>query len=202
MVRDPVGASPSGKAPDFDSGIRRFESSRPSQPARPHADATGRSFGWLTSVRSFRAKQRRLSSEGQRGVKEDWSIGKKLHYVYLLRSLSHPDERSVGFAANLKRRFESHNEGASIHTAKYRPWELMAYCAFKNERRTRAFEHYLNSGSGKAFANRGFGRSLTITPISSLTPIFSNLYNLFGQNGIRTTCGSPPTERPKAREQI
>ena len=27
---DRVGASPSGKAPDFDSGIRRFESSRPS----------------------------------------------------------------------------------------------------------------------------------------------------------------------------
>jgi hypothetical protein len=27
-----VGASPSGKAPDFDSGIRRFDPSRPSQP--------------------------------------------------------------------------------------------------------------------------------------------------------------------------
>src|SRR5512146_35614 len=27
----PFGASPSGKAPDFDSGIRRFESFRPSQ---------------------------------------------------------------------------------------------------------------------------------------------------------------------------
>lgn len=27
----PVGASPSGKAPDFDSGIRRFDPSRPSQ---------------------------------------------------------------------------------------------------------------------------------------------------------------------------
>jgi hypothetical protein len=31
MVRAPVGASPSGKAADFDSAIRRFESSRPSQ---------------------------------------------------------------------------------------------------------------------------------------------------------------------------
>ena len=26
-----IGVSPSGKAPDFDSGIRRFESSHPSQ---------------------------------------------------------------------------------------------------------------------------------------------------------------------------
>ena len=34
MVRGPwIGASPSGKAPDFDSGIRRFESFRPSHPA-------------------------------------------------------------------------------------------------------------------------------------------------------------------------
>ena len=45
MVRGPkrdlpsVGASPSGKAPDFDSGIRRFESFRPSHPTLP------RSFG-------------------------------------------------------------------------------------------------------------------------------------------------------------
>ena len=30
------GASPSGKAADFDSAIRRFESSRPSQPFRPN----------------------------------------------------------------------------------------------------------------------------------------------------------------------
>ena len=37
-----LGASPSGKAPDFDSGIRRFESSRPSHPTLL------RSYGWLT----------------------------------------------------------------------------------------------------------------------------------------------------------
>jgi hypothetical protein len=30
----PIGASPSGKAVDFDSTMRRFESSRPSQPVR------------------------------------------------------------------------------------------------------------------------------------------------------------------------
>jgi hypothetical protein len=46
MVPDPkrdfpsIGASPSGKAPDFDSGIRRFESFRPSHPVLL------RSFGW------------------------------------------------------------------------------------------------------------------------------------------------------------
>ena len=75
-------------------------------------------------------------------------------YVYLLRSLSHPHERYIGFTSNLKKRFRSHNEGASIHTAKYRPWRLVAYFAFTDERKAREFEHYLKSGSGSAFANK------------------------------------------------
>jgi len=37
---------------------------------------------------------------------------------------------------------------------KYKPWELVGYHAFADERRAREFEHYLKSGSGKAFANR------------------------------------------------
>lgn len=77
-----------------------------------------------------------------------------MHYVYLLRSLSDPDRRYVGFTGDLKARLRTHNEGASIHTAKYRPWELITYCAFSDEHKARAFEYYLKSGSGKAFANK------------------------------------------------
>ncbi len=77
-----------------------------------------------------------------------------MYYVYLLRSLSTPDQRYVGFTKDLKKRLRSHNEGASIHTAKYGPWELLTYLGFKDEGRARAFEHYLKSGSGKAFANK------------------------------------------------
>lgn len=77
-----------------------------------------------------------------------------MHYVYLLRSVSHADQRYVGFTADLKKRFKSHNEGASTHTAKYKPWKLVAYMAFDSERRACEFEHYLKSGSGKAFANK------------------------------------------------
>lgn len=77
-----------------------------------------------------------------------------MHYVYLLQSQSHPDQRYIGFTADLKQRLATHNAGRSIYTAKYRPWELEAYFAFKTERRAREFEHYLKSGSGKAFANK------------------------------------------------
>jgi putative endonuclease len=79
-----------------------------------------------------------------------------MHYVYMLRSLPHPDQRYIGFTSDLKKRFKSHNSGASIHTAKYKPWKLVSYFAFEDERRAREFEHYLKSGSGKAFANKRF----------------------------------------------
>ncbi|GAA0544399.1 putative GIY-YIG superfamily endonuclease [Rhizomicrobium palustre] len=77
-----------------------------------------------------------------------------MFYVYLLQSLADPAQRYTGFSTDLKERLKAHNAGRSTHTAKYRPWELAAYFAFKTEPRARAFEHYLKSGSGKAFANK------------------------------------------------
>ncbi|MBA4208872.1 MAG: excinuclease ABC subunit C [Parvibaculum sp.] len=77
-----------------------------------------------------------------------------MFYVYLLRSTVFPDQRYIGFTKDLRKRVAVHNAGGSVHTAKYKPWELIGYHAFANERRAREFEHYLKSGSGKAFANR------------------------------------------------
>ena len=77
-----------------------------------------------------------------------------MFYVYLLTSEGAPGQRYVGFTEDLDARFKSHNEGASVHTAKYRPWRLVAYCAFEDEAKARQFEFYLKSGSGRAFANK------------------------------------------------
>lgn len=77
-----------------------------------------------------------------------------MFYVYLLRSEAHPDRRYVGFTTNLKTRLAAHNKGQSVHTASHKPWKLITYCAFDEERRAREFEYYLKSGSGKAFANK------------------------------------------------
>jgi predicted GIY-YIG superfamily endonuclease len=77
-----------------------------------------------------------------------------MHYVYLLRSTAHPDQRYVGLTDDLKKRFKAHNSGGSIHTSKYTPWELVAYVGFANARKAREFEYYLKSGSGKAFASK------------------------------------------------
>jgi predicted GIY-YIG superfamily endonuclease len=56
-----------------------------------------------------------------------------VYYVYLLESISDPGKRYIGFTSNLKNRFRSHNEGGSVHMAKYKPWKLVAYFAFTHE---------------------------------------------------------------------
>jgi putative endonuclease len=75
-------------------------------------------------------------------------------YVYLIRSTAFADRRYIGFTSDPKQRIAAHNSGASKHTAKYRPWTLVSYHAFSDERAARAFEHYLKTGSGQAFANK------------------------------------------------
>ena len=75
-------------------------------------------------------------------------------YVYLIRSLSAPAQRYIGVTSKLEDRLYAHNTGASPHTSKYAPWELVTYVAFQDDRRAIEFERYLKSGSGHAFANK------------------------------------------------
>ena len=79
-----------------------------------------------------------------------------MHYVYLIRSLSFPNQTYIGFTEDLKQRFAAHNAGESKHTSKYTPWELVSYHAFADERKAREFEYYLKTGSGQAFAKKRF----------------------------------------------
>jgi predicted GIY-YIG superfamily endonuclease len=77
-----------------------------------------------------------------------------MSYVYLLVSISHPNQHYVGLTRDLKTRLADHNHGRSKHTAKFAPWMLAAYFAFVHENTAIAFEMYLKSGSGKAFLKR------------------------------------------------
>ena len=79
-----------------------------------------------------------------------------MHYVYLIRSLSNPNQTYIGNTENLKQRFETHNSGGSKFTKPYRPWELILFLGFKDKLRATAFEKYLKSGSGGAFAKKRF----------------------------------------------
>ncbi len=79
-----------------------------------------------------------------------------MKYVYLLKIIIHQNQRYVGLTSNVEERVRAHNAGQSIHTSKYKPWELVAYFAFREDQRAIKFEKYLKSGSGRAFANRHF----------------------------------------------
>jgi putative endonuclease len=80
-----------------------------------------------------------------------------MYYVYILESVHEPEQRYVGGTADLRERLRAHNSGDSPHTAKHRPWNLVCYHAFAEEKRAIEFERYLKSGSGRAFRRRHFG---------------------------------------------
>jgi len=81
---------------------------------------------------------------------------KNMFYTYILRSLSHTEQRYIGSTSDLRKRLIKHNEGGVPHTAKFRPWKVEAYFAFETKEKATAFEAYLKTGSGHAFANRHF----------------------------------------------
>jgi putative endonuclease len=93
-----------------------------------------------------------------RGKLHQFQSGKRrrafVHYVYLLRSAPHPDQTYVGSTGDLRKRLAEHNAGKSIHTNKFKPWDLMAYIALPEKSLAEKFERYLKSGSGRAFAKR------------------------------------------------
>ena len=57
----------------------------------------------------------------------------EMYYVYLRRSIPYPDQTYIGFTEDLKTRLTTHNHGQSPHTAKFKPWELITYLAFKDK---------------------------------------------------------------------
>jgi len=75
-------------------------------------------------------------------------------YVYILRSQEYPDRYYVGITADLRSRLMRHNAGEVSHTSKYAPWAIKTYIAFSDEEQAIAFERYLKSPSGRAFAKK------------------------------------------------
>jgi predicted GIY-YIG superfamily endonuclease len=75
-----------------------------------------------------------------------------MKYVYILQSLAAEEHFYTGITDHLKARLAKHNSGAVTHTSKFRPWRVKSYIAFSDEARAIAFEKYLKSGSGRAFA--------------------------------------------------
>lgn len=83
-------------------------------------------------------------------------------FVYVLRNANDPPRYYTGHASDVARRHAEHNSGSCVHTSKYRPWTIDVVIEFPEESRAVAFERYLKSGSGVAFAKRHLRQSQRI----------------------------------------
>ncbi|MGN6147185.1 MAG: GIY-YIG nuclease family protein [Rhizomicrobium sp.] len=75
-------------------------------------------------------------------------------YVYILQSVEYPIRHYTGVTGDLRSRLRKHNAGEVPHTSKYLPWQIKNYIAFADKERAFAFEKYLKSPSGRAFAKK------------------------------------------------
>ena len=75
-------------------------------------------------------------------------------YVYILRTETEPPHFYCGFTEDLPTRLAHHNSGGDPHTAKYRPWRIKTAVAFADRKQALAFECYLKTPSGRAFAKK------------------------------------------------
>jgi len=75
-----------------------------------------------------------------------------MNYVYILQSISFPEQFYTGLCKNVDLRLKAHNAGKSPHTSRFKPWRLLSAHYFDDAQTAAAFERYLKSGSGRAFA--------------------------------------------------
>jgi putative endonuclease len=73
-------------------------------------------------------------------------------FVCILRTQRERDRYYTGLTCDVALRLWAHNAGLSSHTADARPWCEDVVIEFANEKRAAAFEQYLKTGSGRAFA--------------------------------------------------
>jgi len=79
--------------------------------------------------------------------------GHAVKYVYILESLDSA-HFYVGITDDLRVRLAKHNAGEVPHTSRYGPWRIKTYIAFSDQKQAVAFEKYLKSASGRAFAKK------------------------------------------------
>jgi putative endonuclease len=73
-----------------------------------------------------------------------------MKYVYILESLN-SEHFYAGITDDVPARLTKHNAG---EVSEIQAWRLKTYIGFSDEKRAIAFEKYLKSGSGRAFAKK------------------------------------------------
>ena len=83
-----------------------------------------------------------------------------MFYLYVLKSQK-DEELYIGSTNDLKRRIKEHQSGKSFSTKLRRPFELIYYEAYKNEKDARSREHSLKfRGNARRFLKERIRESL------------------------------------------
>lgn len=77
-----------------------------------------------------------------------------MRHVYILQSTSGEEHFYVGMTEDVLARLDKHNAGGVPHTSKFKPWRMKTYVTFSDDAQAAAFEKYLKSASGRAFAKK------------------------------------------------
>lgn len=78
----------------------------------------------------------------------------KFFYVYIIQSEKDPKRFYTGFTESLKDRLTQHNAGSVPASQPFRPWKWKTCIAYTNRNQALAFERYLKTRSGRAFAKK------------------------------------------------
>ena len=79
-----------------------------------------------------------------------------MKYVYILESLDSLNISTSGLRTTCAHDWRSIMRAKCRIRRKFGPWRMSTYFAFSDEARAFAFERYLKSGSGRAFAKKHF----------------------------------------------
>lgn len=74
-------------------------------------------------------------------------------YVYILESMKNGN-LYVGRTKDLRKRLKEHNCGSTFSTKPYRPWQLIHYEAYRNEKDAERRENYLKTSQGARLLKR------------------------------------------------
>ena len=77
-------------------------------------------------------------------------------WVYVLQSVPFPEHFYTGFSIDVPERIQVHNRKAPAFSRRFAPWKLRAQIGFADKKQAMAFERYLKTGSGRAFAKMHF----------------------------------------------
>lgn len=80
------------------------------------------------------------------------SITIMFFYVYVLENRL--NKLYIGLTSNLVNRLKEHNRGLVFSTKPYRPWHIIHYEAYKNERDASRREKYLKTSQGSRLLKR------------------------------------------------